>query len=105
MKLGSTHVRPAGSYEWMVLLLACGGGLAWGLLSVVLWSSWSFANASGAVRVIVAVVCLPLYLAFWLGSVFDLPFVDPTGLVLASGALVALTAAAACLGALRRRDR
>jgi hypothetical protein len=105
MKLGSTHIRPARSYEWMVLLLACGGGFAWGLLSLALWSSWCFAAASGAARVILAFLCLPLHLAFWLGRLFELPFVDPTGLVLATGALIALAAAAACLGVLRWRDR
>ena len=92
-------------HEWAFLLLACAGGSAWGLVSLVVGLSSSFVGSSGLVRVVLTALCLPLEVAQWLGRILRLPAVDPTGLVMASGGLLALIAAAAFLAVLRWRER
>ena len=60
---------------------------------------------SGPLRVAATLFNLPLSLAWWLGSTLQLPLVDPTGLVVATGATLGVLPVAVWLGVLRWRYR
>jgi len=92
-------------YEWPLLLLTVAGGLFWGLVSLSVGFSWFFVQASGVLRAVLIAFSLPLHLAFWLGTTLQLSINDPSGLVIATGAVLGFIPAVTYLSLLRRRDR
>jgi hypothetical protein len=91
--------------ELALVLLGAGAGLLWGLLSVIFGMHLHLAQISAALRVAATLFNLPLSLAWWLGSTLQLPLVDPTGLVMATGATLGVLPAAVWLGLERWRYR
>ena len=92
-------------YEWVLLSLMSGVGLVWGVVSLFVGFSRLFVEASGVLHAALTVFCLPLYLALWLGSALQLSVINPSGLVMATGVVLGLIAAVACLSVLRWRGR
>ena len=92
-------------YEWPLLLLAVGGGVLWGVLSLLLGFSWFFIEARGVLRAVLTVIALPLEVAYWVGNTMRLSVTDPSGVVIATGVMLGLVAGVVCLGVLRWRER
>jgi hypothetical protein len=86
-----------------VVLLGAGAGLLWGLVSLIFGMFLHLAPISAPLRVAAALFTLPLSLAWWLGSTLQLPLVDPTGLVLATGTTLGVLPVVAWLGVERWR--
>jgi uncharacterized membrane protein YccF (DUF307 family) len=91
--------------ELTLVLLGAAGGVAWGVLSLLFGMSLHLTHMPAVVRVSVTVVGLPLYLAGWLASSLQLPFVDPTGPVVATAAALGMLAVSVWLTIERWRDR
>jgi len=100
-----TRGRLLGWDEVALVLLGAAAGLLWGLLSLVFGMPLHLAQMSAALQVAATVFNLPLSLAWWLGSTLQLPVVDPTGLVMATGATVGVLPVAVWLGVERWRYR
>jgi hypothetical protein len=92
-------------YEWMLLLMAAGGGVLWGMLSLFVGFSWRLVEAAGMLRVVLTVFTVPLYVAYWLGSALRLSVTDPSGVVIATGMILGLIPGVVCLGVLRYGGR
>ena len=90
-----TLVRPE---QQVLVLLGGGGGLLWGLLSLVFGLPDPLAPTSGALRLAIGIINLPLSLAWWLGSTLQLPLVDPSGLVMVTGAVLGILPVMVWLG-------
>jgi hypothetical protein len=110
MKSGAGQTVSSGSHlfirvELAFVLLGAAGGLAWGLASLIFGTSLHLVQIPGPLRLAALLFILPFSLAGWLGSALQLPLVDPTGLVMAAGATLALVPMAAWLGFERWRDR
>jgi hypothetical protein len=103
--MSSMNRRLVRDYEWMLLLMAVGGGLLWGVLSLFMGFSWRFVEAAGVLRIVLTVFTAPLHVAYWLGSMLRLSVTDPSGVVIATGAILGLIPGVVCLGVLRWRDR
>ncbi len=101
----STRGHPFRWDELAFVLLGSAGGLAWGLTSLIFGMPLHLAQVPAPVRAAAILFNLPLSLAGWLGSTLQLPLVDPTGLVMATGATLGLVPMAAWLGFERWRDR
>lgn len=101
----STLVRILRPEELTLVLLGAAGGVVWGVLSLVLGMSMRLTHMPGALRVSVTVFSLPLRIAWWLGSTLQLPFVHPTGLVVATAATLGMLAVSVWLIIERWRDR
>lgn len=91
--------------ELVFVLLGGAGGLAWGLASLIFGISLHLVQIPGPLRLAAILFILPFSLAGWLGSTLQLPPVDPTGLVMATGATLGLVPMAAWLGFKRWRGR
>jgi len=87
------------------ILLGAAGGLAWGLASLIFGVSLHLVQIPGPLRPAAILLILPFSLAGWLGGTLQLSLVDPTGLVMATGATLGLLPMAAWLGFERWRDR
>ena len=104
-RLDSTTARLLRQEELAFVLMGCGAGLLWGLLSLIFGMPLHLAQISAAPRVAAALFTLPLSLAWWLGSTLQLPLGDPTGLVMATGTTLGVLPVAAWLGVERWRER
>ena len=104
-QLISTRGRLLRWDEVAFVLLGAAAGLLWGLLSLVFGMPLHLAQMSAALRVAATVFNLPLSLAWWLGSTLQLPLVDPTGLVMATGATLGVLPVAVWMGIERWRNR
>jgi len=104
-QLISTRGRLLRWDELALVVLGTGAGLLWGLLSLVFGMPLHLAQMSGPLRVAATVFNLPLSLAWWSGSTLQLPLVDPTGLVMATGATLGVLPVAVWLGVERWRNR
>jgi hypothetical protein len=92
-------------YEWPLLLLAVAGGCFWGLVSLSVGFSWFFVEASGMLRAALIAFSLPLHLAFWVGTTWQLSVNDPSGLVIATGGVLGFIPAITYLSVLRWREK
>jgi hypothetical protein len=95
-------VRPE---EQVLVLLGAGGGLLWGLLSLVVGLSEPLVPASGPLHLAISIINLPLSLGWWLGSTVQPPFVDPSGLVMVTGAVLGIFPVMVWLGIDRWQHR
>jgi hypothetical protein len=91
--------------ELAFALLGAAAGLGWGLASLILGISLHLVQIPSPLRLAALLFILPFSLAGWLGSTLQLPLVDPTGLVIATGSTLGLVTMAAWLGFKRWRDR
>ncbi len=91
--------------ELAFVLLGGAAGLAWGLASLIFGMSLHLAQLSGTLLGAAVLFNLPLSVAWCLGRTLQLPLVDPTGLVMATGAMLGLLPVAAWLGLERWRAR
>jgi hypothetical protein len=102
-QLGSDAGRFLRWDELALVLLGAGAELLWGLVSLIFGMFLHLAPISAPLRVAAALFTLPLSLAWWLGSTLQLPLVDPTGLVLATGTTLGVLPVVAWLGVERWR--
>lgn len=91
-------------HEWLSLVLLGGGGLLWGLISLLLGFSGFYFGSSGVTRIVLNVFILPLHVAFWVGSALQPPVIDPSGMVIATGGVLGLLLAGGFVVIMRWRD-
>lgn len=96
--------RSIRDHELMLLLLAAGAGLAWGVVAIAVGYPLML-SISGVSRTIVTVLSLPLYLTFWLGTTLQPDVSDPSGMIIAVGAVLGLIPMIILLGLQRWRER
>jgi hypothetical protein len=92
------------SEELALVASGAASGVAWGLLALVLGLSVHPTHVAGALRVSIIILGLPFYLAGWLGSILQPPFVDPTAMVITIGATLGVLPAAALMSVQRLRN-
>jgi len=95
MQSGAGQMISSGAHlfvrdELTVVLLGAAGGLAWAFASLTFGISLPFAQIPEPFRPAATLFVLPFSLAGWLGSTLQLPLVDPTWLVMATGASLGL---------------